>query len=79
MSNVLFYSQLNVACPDARVIRIPMKTTLYTSENVHNEKQPFWGKYLTLEIELGPLFQGLVYPTYSKLEVRHSGHQIIVF
>ena len=51
-----------------RVTLIQMETTLY-SENAHTEKQPFWKKGLTLEIKLGPLFQGLVYPTYSKLEV----------
>ena len=45
MSELLFYSQFNVDCPEAhRVILIPMETTLYTSENAYTEKQPFWKK-----------------------------------
>ena len=49
-----------------------METTHYSSENAHAEKQPFWKKGLTLEIKRGPLFQGLVYPKYSKLEVDYQ-------
>ena len=45
MSNLLFSSQFNVNSQDAcRVILIPMETTLYSSENAHTEKQPFWKK-----------------------------------
>ena len=56
-----------------RVTLIPMKTTLFSSENSHTEKQPFWEKGLTLEIKLGPLFQGLVCPKYSELEAKDPG------
>ena len=50
MSNLLFYSQFNVDCPEIRqVIFIPMETTLYTSENTHTEKQPFWKKSFHLK------------------------------
>ena len=50
MSDLLFYSQFNLDCPEARrVILIPMETTLCSSENAHTEKQPFWKKALTLE------------------------------
>ena len=52
-----------------RVMLIPMETTLYGSENAHTEKQLF-GKGLTLEIKLGPLFRGLVCPKYSQFEVK---------
>ena len=78
MSNLLFSSQFNVDSPDARVILIPIETTLYTSANAHTEKQPFWKK---AEIKLGPLFQGLVYTKYSKLEVKdpHSLLYWIIF
>ena len=55
-----------------------METTLYSSENSHTEKQPFWKNGLTLEIKLGPLFQGLYYSIYkyAKLEVKDS--QVII-
>ena len=57
--------------PDARRdILIPVETILDSCENAHTEKQPFWKKCLTLEIKLGPLFQGLVCPKYSELEVK---------
>ena len=53
-----------------RVTLIPMKTTLFSRENSHTEKQPFLKKAFTLEIKLGPLFQGLVCPKYSELEAK---------
>ena len=40
---------------------IPMETTLYSSENAHTEKQPFWKK--ALHFKLGP-FSG---PSLSKI------------
>ena len=43
-----------------RVTLIPMKTTLFSSENSHT----FWKKGLTLEIKLGPPFSG---PSVSKI------------
>ena len=58
-----------------RVTLIPMETILFSSENSHTEKQPFWKKLsLTLEIKLGPLFQGLVCP---KLEAKDP--QVMIF
>ena len=42
-----------------------MKTTLFYSGNCHTEKAAILEKGLTLEIKLGPLFQGLVCPKYS--------------
>ena len=70
MSKLLFYSQFNVDSPEAcRVILIPMETTLFSSENRTPtlKSSNFWGKGpYTLEIKLGPLFQGL-YPKYSNL------------
>ena len=45
-----------------------METTLYDSEK--SWKAAILEKGLTLEIKLGPLFQGLVYPKYSKLEAK---------
>ena len=51
-----------------RVTLIPMETTLYDRENSHTEKQPFLKKGLTLEIKLGPLFQGRVCPKYSEFD-----------
>ena len=69
MSNLLVSSQFNVDSPDARrVILIPMETTLFGSENAHAWKASILEKGLTLEIELGSLFRGLVHPKYSKLE-----------
>ena len=53
-----------------RVNLIPMKTTLFSSGKFHTEKQHFGKKVLTLEIKLGPLFQGLVCPKYSALEAK---------
>ena len=53
-----------------RVTLIPMKTTLFSRGICHTEKQPFLEKGLTLEIKLGPLFQGLVCPKYSELEAK---------
>ena len=58
----IYYSQCNMECPEAhRVIRIPIGTT---SENAH-----IGTKGLTLEIKVGPLFQGIVYPKCSNLSV----------
>ena len=66
MSNLLFSSQFNVNSPDARrrVILIPMGTTLYSSENTHTEKHPFWPD--TWYQIRTTFFQGLVCPKYSK-------------
>ena len=47
-----------------------MKTTLFSSGNCHTEKVAILEKSLTLEIKLGPLFQGLVCPKYSDLEAK---------
>ena len=50
MSNLWFFSQFNVDSTNARwVILIPMETTIYTIENAHTEKQPFWKKALRLK------------------------------
>ena len=59
-----------------RVTLIPMETTLFSSENSHTEKQPFWEKGLMLEIKLGPLLSG---PSVSKiLWVESQGPQVMI-
>ena len=57
MSNLLFYSKVNMDCPEVRrVILIPIVKTP-TLKIIY-----FGAEGLTLEIKLGPLFQGLVCP-----------------
>ena len=47
-----------------------MKTTLFSSEKLSHWEAAILEKGFTLEIKVGPLFQGLVCQKYSELEAK---------